>query len=509
MINDQIIFKEESEETEAPAHLGSWKVLVVDDEEQVHKITSLALSDFTFEGRPLNILRAFNSRDAQQLLHHHKDIAVVLLDVVMESDNAGLELVRFIRESLCNRVVRIVLRTGQPGEAPERSVIREYDIHDYKIKTDLTSQKLFTLMHSSLRSYRDLALAEQKAETLSSIIGVTQDILIDNASDSFVTRAMGQLSKLAHQGDRHHFALERINHHWCYLQGSLGLSENQIVSFSELPVEVADVLKECTTRDENLITDSALVIHTSINRRELYFCLQGEDLNNHFSADTLLLFSENLKTIMENLTLHKQVNQAQVELLYRLGELVETRSLETGNHVKRVARYSELLGKLANLREVEIEQLKLGAPLHDIGKIAVPDTVLNKPGALDPMEWQQMQCHPETGRDLLNHTDLTFLKAAGIIASQHHERWDGKGYPEGLVGENIHIFGRIVAIADVFDALLNERIYKKAWNPADVFLYLENQAGTQFDPTLVGLLLDNKEDFLRIFFELEDHKPFH
>lgn len=144
----------------------AWNVLIVDDEPAVHQATAIALKGFTFEGRGLNLLSAYSGETAKQMMIEHPDIAFVLLDVVMETNDAGLQVVQYIREELQNRSVRIVLRTGQPGDAPEESVILKYDINDYKLKVELTRQKLITTVISVLRSYRDFKIIEQQAEEL-------------------------------------------------------------------------------------------------------------------------------------------------------------------------------------------------------------------------------------------------------------------------------------------------------------------------------------------------------
>ncbi len=169
--DDQVIFSDEDDalvfaEPKAEAEpIDCWKILIVDDEAKVHQVTKLVLQDFKFESRPLKFLSAYTGKEAMPLIEEHLDLALILLDVVMEENNAGLEVVKYIRKVLKNEFVRIILRTGQPGEAPEEAVIVEYDINDYKTKTELTSQKLFTSIVAALRSYRDLrALATRTIE---------------------------------------------------------------------------------------------------------------------------------------------------------------------------------------------------------------------------------------------------------------------------------------------------------------------------------------------------------
>ncbi|MDX1392727.1 MAG: DUF3369 domain-containing protein, partial [Rheinheimera sp.] len=174
-MSDDFLFAEESEQAEPALH-GSWKVLIVDDEPEVHAVTKLALSDFTFQGKNLSFFSAFSGAEAKTLIAQHPDAAIMLLDVVMETDDAGLLVARHIREQLHNEHVRIILRTGQPGQAPERQVIINYDINDYKSKTELTAQKLFTVVMSSLRSYRDILSLQQSRQGLEKIINASADL---------------------------------------------------------------------------------------------------------------------------------------------------------------------------------------------------------------------------------------------------------------------------------------------------------------------------------------------
>jgi response regulator RpfG family c-di-GMP phosphodiesterase len=146
----------------------------------------------------------------------------------------------------------------------------------------------------------------------------------------------------------------------------------------------------------------------------------------------------------------------------------------------------------------EAELLKEASPMHDIGKVGIPDSILNKPAKLDPQEWEIMQTHAELGYEMLKHSDREILKAASIVAMTHHEKYDGTGYPKKISGEDIHIYGRITAVADVFDALGSERVYKKAWSDEDIFEFFKNEKSKHFDPVLVDIFFDNIDDFLKI-----------
>ena len=202
--------------------------------------------------------------------------------------------------------------------------------------------------------------------------------------------------------------------------------------------------------------------------------------------------------------LNHEIENTQKEVVFTMGSIGESRSKETGNHVKRVAEYSKLLGLYYGLDEKEAEMLKQASPMHDIGKVAIPDAVLNKPGRFDEKEREIMNTHAALGYEMLKHSNRPLLKMAAIVANEHHEKWDGSGYPQGLSGENIHIYGRITALADVFDALGSDRVYKKAWDDDKIFNLFKEERGKHFDPKLIDIFFENLDEFLKIREKFKD-----
>lgn len=221
--------------------------------------------------------------------------------------------------------------------------------------------------------------------------------------------------------------------------------------------------------------------------------LSGVGPKDDIEKQMLEIFCQNTLIAFDNLYLRQEIEETQRELVYRLGEAVETRSKETGNHVKRVAEISKLLALKHGLSNRKAEILKLASPMHDLGKIGVPDAVLNKPGKLTPAEWKVMKNHAFIGFEMLNSSDREILKLGGKISLEHHEKWDGSGYPYAKKGVEISIEGRITAIADVFDALASDRCYKEAWPLDEVLKYFNDEKGNHFDPHLVELMFDNLE----------------
>ncbi|MCL2124850.1 MAG: HD domain-containing protein [Oscillospiraceae bacterium] len=199
---------------------------------------------------------------------------------------------------------------------------------------------------------------------------------------------------------------------------------------------------------------------------------------------------------IETALLNEEIDKAQREIINILGYAGEHRSLETGNHVTRVAAFATLLGRQMGLSPKSLETLTLAAPMHDIGKIGIPDAVLQKPGSFTNEEYDIMKRHSEIGSEILKRGDSSLLQVAAEIAAGHHERYDGKGYPLGKTDGEIDPYARIVAVADVFDALISDRCYKKAWEPERVHDLFIEERGRQFDPEVVDALLEVWDEML-------------
>ncbi|MBI4979201.1 MAG: response regulator [Spirochaetes bacterium] len=197
------------------------------------------------------------------------------------------------------------------------------------------------------------------------------------------------------------------------------------------------------------------------------------------------------------LEMSRSLIMTQKEIILRLGDVVETRSHETGNHVLRVSEYAYLLGKLAGIGDMA-DDIKIASPMHDVGKIGISDIILNKPGPLTDDEFRIIQGHSAIGYNIFSKSELPVLQLAADIALNHHERWNGEGYPNRKAGEAIPLSARITSIVDVFDAITHERVYKEAWGIEETLLFMRESAGKQFDPQLIDVFLKNKDSFLDI-----------
>ncbi len=217
----------------------------------------------------------------------------------------------------------------------------------------------------------------------------------------------------------------------------------------------------------------------------------------------LKAFEDSQQVVIDNALaelkmLNKEIIETQKEVIFTMGSIGETRSKETGLHVKRVAEYSRLFSLLCGLDNYEADLVAMASPMHDIGKVGIPDAILNKKGRLTEAEFEVMKTHAKIGYEMLKHSERPIMRTAAIIALEHHEKWDGSGYPKGLKGKDIDLYGRITALADVFDALGSDRCYKKSWADEKIFELLKEQSGLHFDPALVSMFFDNLDQFFEI-----------
>ncbi|MBZ2205752.1 HD domain-containing phosphohydrolase [Massilia soli] len=479
--------------------LAPWKVLLVDDEPDIHDITKLTLNRFRLDGRALTFLHAYSGVEAKEVLARETDIALVFLDVVMENEDSGLEVARWMREDLNNTFTRIVLRTGQPGQAPEERVIVNYDINDYKEKTELDRTKLFTTTFAALRAYRDIMKVEDARrvqmtyrEGLERVIAASAHIFQQRNLKDFASGLLQQVVALLRLEQS---MLLRVS--GASVLAGEGAAYEVMAQIGDIgddmlgPELMAQLDDARSNRISKLQGDTYVGYFPNNSGKASLLVLKGVEEISEIDAQLLEVFCSGVAIAFDNILLTQEITDTQAELILRLGDVVESRSNEAGNHVRRMSQVCHLLAQASGLPDDETAVLMHAAPMHDIGKIATPDAVLLKPGKLTPDEWEIMKQHPTVGLSILDGSTRPILKAAAVIAHQHHEKYDGTGYPQGLKGEAIHKYARIVAVADVFDALSHKRCYKDAWPIEQVVGHMREVAGHHLDPQYVELLIKN------------------
>ncbi|MBY0454392.1 MAG: HD domain-containing protein [Burkholderiaceae bacterium] len=300
--------------------------------------------------------------------------------------------------------------------------------------------------------------------------------------------------------------LEIINHYrefapdlilmdisFLYIDGFNVLAELRAVEGITYPPVMALTRQNC--QEDRLMALAEGVrdfINKPFDRVELLMRVMNQ-LEVHMAHRMVQNHKMELERLVQERT--NALNQSRLEIVRRLGRAAEYRDNETGLHIIRMSKYAALMARSLGWSDTECELLLHASPMHDIGKIGIPDAILLKPGKLDPTEWEIMQRHPLIGAEILEDGDSDLLHMARLIALSHHEKWDGSGYPYGLAGPQIPQASRIVAVADVFDALTSTRPYKKAWPIEDAVALLQDQSGSHFDPEVV-------EHFMRLLPEI-------
>jgi len=465
-----------------------WKILISDDEEDIHTLTKTVLKNFVYKNKELEFISAYNGAQTVDILEKNNDIVLVLLDVIMESDDAGLKVVKKIRDDLHNDFIQIILRTGQSGQVLEDDVVMNYAINDYKEKTELTSKKLITTVTTSIRSFENIKNIKKLNYELNGLLSIYDEYVIATRANEdgkilYVTDAF--CGTCGYERDEligSNYSLLKHEDNSPFLYKDLW---STIKSGKIWKGEIKDKRKDGSSYWLYTIISPEY----SIDGKFLYYTAISQNITERKKI-------EEAKKEIE--TLNDEIVETQKEVVFRLGSIAEERSKETGMHVKRVAEYSKLLALYSGLSEKEADIVKMASPMHDIGKVAIPDSILNKPGKFTEEEFEIMKSHSQIGYEMLKGSNKTILKAASIIAYHHQEKYDGSGYPQGLKGEEIHIYGRITALADVFDALGSDRVYKKAWEDERIFTLIKEESGRHFDPNLVNIFFSHLEEFLKI-----------
>lgn len=489
---------------------GSWQILVVDDDPGVFDATKLALTGKEFEGKSLHFIKASSAAEAREIVQQRNDIAIILLDVVMETDTAGLDFARWFREVHKEPLTRIILRTGQPGQAPEEQVITSYEIDDYRTKTELTTTRLYTSVIAALRSYRSLYALNTVRNGLEQVIESSGNLFEFDALSDFASGVLAQISAIIGSDSNHLI--------FAHVEGEVELlaaSEHNHTNTEQLSQEIMHAVRESFETQEQVVrNDSATIFIKGKRRHPFVVYVESETPLDPLMFSMLELFCQRVASGFETADILKRLRAAHHSSVSVMANLAEYKDDSTGNHVLRLAKYSRALAEACRhypeysreITEEYIHSLGYGAILHDVGKIAVPDHILKKPGKLDSEEWEVMKSHTVTGGQILERNmpssgENEYLRLGAQIAYNHHEKWDGSGYPEGKVGKAIPLAARITAIVDVYDALTHERCYKEAWSEEKAIALIKQNSGKEFDPFLVErfieLLRQPKEDLER------------
>ncbi len=465
---------EPGEGSSSGASSKKWKLMIVDDDADVVQVTQFALKNFEFENKELEFVVANSGAEAKELIKEHPDTAVMLLDVVMEDDHAGLEVAKFVRNEANNQDTRIILRTGQPGLAPEKEVIINYDINDYKAKSELTSQKLFTTMISGLRAYKGIIALEKARDDLASLVdGLIRysAAIIDDRS-----KHTGGHSRRVAQFT---FALaEEVNN--CQDIESL-----KDVSFNQK--EMRELWMSAWLHDIGKIGVPEIVLDKEYKLSCIYNKMT--EIKYRMALHKCYALIERLKDEVPADRLNHVMTETDADL---------TKLEEAAEFLDKVNRAEEFMTdeKLAQLEDIATWNQNSKNP--DSGKIITEEEFHHlavRKGNLTEEEREAMSSHAIITKKVLDSIDFPEdFKGVQEYAHLHHEKLNGSGYPYGLKGDEIPIQAQILALVDIYDALTAEdRPYKKPYPPEKALQILgfEVKDGN-LNPDLYALFKDKK-----------------
>ncbi|WP_426195361.1 DUF3369 domain-containing protein [Massilia sp. DWR3-1-1] len=481
-----------------------WRVLIVDDDPDVHAVTRLALRNVSFKGRDMELLSAHSGAEGYQMLRETADIALVLLDVVMETEDAGLVLVRRIREELGNHTVRVVLRTGQPGQAPEQRVIIDYDINDYKAKTELTTQRLFTAVIAALRAYESLTMLERSRAGLATILAGANNLYHAGSLREFASGVLAQVSAVLGIGADGMLCVLAVHGQEPAVLAATGAwaglaADGTLPPDHPLRAAFARALAEDVSHSSALGT--VMPIHTLQQQRVgIAVCppLTVVDIER----ELLELYCQRIAAAFDNQYLFDQVQKTEAATVALLAQAAECRCPGAARHAERVRSLSVRIAERMRERQVDdpdltpqlVATIGLASMLHDVGMVEACNG-WSAQAVYSADQHAAMQRHCAIGAAMLERAAATvsgtsYLSFGARVAAHHHERYDGSGYPQGLRGRAIPLCARIVAAADTLDAMLSERAWQHRWSCHAALAYFGQQAGILFDPQVVAALLD-------------------
>lgn len=474
-MSNQFMFADEASQQNTKLPTEYWKILIVDDEPEVHAVTKLALNDFNFLGRGLKFYSAFSGEEAKKLIDEHPDAAILLLDVVMETDDAGLQVARYIREKADNHFTRIILRTGQPGQAPERTVIVNYDINDYKSKTELTAQKLFTAVMSSLRSYRDIMSIDQSRHGLEKIISASTNLYALQPMNSFVDGLVQQLSWVI--GGAKQTLYATANEEGTSYKVLAAHGEDSKVSVGQtlrsvIPSKALAELENVIANHGSFYGEDFVLMYCRSHCREHGSVLFIGGLSRTLTADdhhVLQLFAENVQLAQDNVVCLEDSDRF-------LARLADQLMLHHANHFNNVldgsreGRIAYRLAQAVNADEAEATALAWSLfaqarPLLDCASTAVAAN--------------ETTCQQRVARSLraLTHGEHEATQKAHRALIERLERWDGLGLPEGKQGSDIALSTQVL--------LLTEQLvdwFKEETSDADIKTRLDDEKGRYYSP---------------------------
>lgn len=483
-----------------------WKILIADDDRDVHEATRMALRGISFRERALEFIDAYSGAETIAALQANPDTAIVFLDVIMETEDAGLVTARRIRESGF-KLVRIIIRTGFPGQAPERKVVVDYDIHDYKEKTGLSVQKLFTAVISALRAYDDLVALEHHRRGLMSVLESVSWFDFTTIQ-RYISGMLAEFSDLALIGAASIVMVSRP----CAspedeptvlaAQGEWPCA-SEPMRMEDLPAEVSALVKDSLKMRRGLAASHGRTMYLRNHGMDLVVLAVGRDA---FAQADEVLLEVFLGKVCQAVSNHRTFGDMEGDRAILLRGIALRAEAWNDNATVELDRLVRLTSAIAERVETTLafpgetdrsamRDIGVAAMLHDLGNESIPAALLLRDTAYQAEDRKLMQTHVARGivalESLLEGAPKSgILKLARDITAFHHERFDGSGYPEGLCGDAIPLAARLVAVADAYVAMTSDRPHRPALEAAAARTAIKAGASLDYDPRIVAAFLE-------------------
>ena len=490
-----------NDRSKAAQTLAPWKILIADDDPDVHAATRLALRGIEFRGRRLSFVDAYSGAETLTALQENPDTAIVFLDAIMETEDAGLSAAKRIRESGFG-LVRIIVRTGFPGQAPECQVIVDYDIHDYKEKTGLTVQKLFTSVISALRAYADLVALEGHRRGLMCVIESVSwfDFV---AVQRYVAGMLAEFSDLADLDAESILVVSRstaIPAQAPTVMASLDYWEDtgEPRRMESLPGEVTELVTASLDQRQGLSGRPGQTLFMANHNIDLVVFASG---NDPFALADIVLLEVFLAKVCQAISSQQAFADIQRDrdaVLWGVALHAERWNENAQEELTRLSRLVSAIAIRLNTtltfpNEIDshfVRDMAAAACLHDLGNEAIPEVLLSKTSQYTAEEKILMHSHVTAGIEILKQflmgaASSNVLNIARDIVAGHHERYDGAGYPHGLRGDAIPLAARLVAVADAYIAMTSRRPHRPAIDASVACAAIRAGKGSAYDPRIV------------------------
>lgn len=457
------------------------------------------LSQIKFNNMYIETTLVNSIEDLKDFIVSNPNTALIIIDLDINKNEAHskLNVINYIRNTLNNKTIRIILKGAFSEKNSSTAYALKYNINGFINNETLTNDSITTSILSCLRGYEDLSAMNKNKKGLEQIIKSSSILFRTQSMKKLAFMVLNHLSSIISPKVLSSFMITKSQNNFYFLSGTGKYSSDLIKN--NIPSDIVEKLYDATNFKKNRYFDNYFIVFLGENKinQNIIYCEIPEPLSS-ITIDLIEIFCTNVSAAINSMYLNEELETTEKELIFTLGEISEARSKETGHHVKRVAEYSKILALNYGLSQKEAEMIRMASPMHDVGKLAIPDSILNKPAKLTTEEFEVMKTHSRIGYEMLKRSNKRLMKSASIIALEHHEKYNGTGYPYGLSGEDIHLYGRITAVADVFDALGTERVYKKAWELNKIINYFKEESGQHFDPQLVKIFFKSLNQILVI-----------